>query len=178
MTGTTDSSTTSGTEDVSPKSTDDEVVLETRPTVKPPAILLSLVLFVGFVLVLFLWNSPFVFLDDGTINQILMGAVGVLTLVVSIRLVIDIIVLRRTTYRIRTESLERETDMIFRYTTRKAPVAQLRGFEYSQNVIQLLLGVGSIQLLTAGTNQSLGFIVFENLPNAGSAKEHLERLIK
>lgn len=177
MTGTNDSANTTGTEESS-QTADGDVILETKPTVKPPAILLALVIVVGVVIILFLSNSPFVFLEDGTINQLLTGAVGVLTLLISIRLIIDIIILRRTSYIIRTDSLERETDMIFRYKSRKAPVDQLRGFEYSQNVIQLLLGVGSIQLLTAGTNQSLGFIVFENLPNAGRAKEHLELLIE
>lgn len=175
MNGANDSTSTERIEGST--STDGETVLETKPTVKPPAILLALVVFMGAVIIAILSLSPFVLLDDQTINLLLMSVVAVLTLLISVRLIIHIIVLRRTTYIIRTDSLERETDMVFRYTSRKAPVDQLRGFEYSQNFIQLLLDVGSIQLLTAGTNQSLGFIVFENLPNAGRAREHLELLI-
>lgn len=178
MNGTPESSNASQPGDSSARPDDDEVIMEASPTLKPPAILLGIVMVVAVVLVVYLTNAPAILFDDRTINQLLSGAVGVLALLISIRLLIDIVILRRTTYIIRTESLERETDMIFRYTSRKAPVAQLRGFEYSQNLIQLLLNVGSIQLLTAGTNQSLGFIVFENLPNAGEAKEHLELLIE
>ncbi|WP_143704836.1 PH domain-containing protein [Haloquadratum walsbyi] len=68
--------------------------------------------------------------------------------------------------------------MILRYNSRKAPIDELRGFEYSQDSIQTLLGYGSIRLLTGGTNQSLGFLVFENLPNAGKARNHIEDLIQ
>jgi uncharacterized membrane protein YdbT with pleckstrin-like domain len=170
-------STTDQSQQIQSDAEDGEIVLQTKPTLKPTLVLLTVVIVVGLSIIGALMTSPIIILNDETVNELLMATIGVLMLIITIRLLIHLIVLRRTTYIIRTDSLERETDMIFRYNSRKAPVDELRGFEYSQSIIQTLLGYGSIQLLTAGTNQSLGFLVFENLPNAGEAKSYLEELI-
>lgn len=164
--------------DRKPSPNAEEAILHTKPTIKPTIVLMLVVIFTAAVVVGILLTSPLSDRFGDTFDRLALNTVGVITALILLRLIIRTIVLRRTTYLIRTDSLERETDLILTYNSRKAPVDQLRGFEYSQNMIQSLLGYGSIRLLTAGTNQSLGFLVFENLPNAGEAKRHLEQLIK
>jgi uncharacterized membrane protein YdbT with pleckstrin-like domain len=154
------------------------IIFEASPTIKPSVLLLTLVVvFMGGV-IRELAMSPVEVAGLSRVNELLMSVIGILSIIISIRILIRVIILRRTKYIIRTDSLERKTDLIFRYKSRKAPINELRGFEYSQNTIQRLLGYGSIRLLTGGTNQSLGFLVFENLPHAGKARNHIEDLIE
>lgn len=155
-----------------------DVLLRTKPTLKPTLLLLSIVTVLGVAITSLYLTSTVVILNNEILTRVVGAAVGVISALLIIRLIIHVIVLRRTTYIIRAKSLERVTDMIVRYRSRKAPVDELRGFEYSQNPIQTVLGYGSIQLLTAGTNQSLGFLVFEDLPNASEARQHIEQLIE
>ena len=155
-----------------------DIIFETSPTLKPSVVLLVLVTLFTLVIIGGLLTFPIDVSGLYGENRILMNVTGILYTIVMIRIVIQIIVLRRTKYIIRADSLERETDMILRYNSRKAPIDELRGFEYSQDSIQTLLGYGSIRLLTGGTNQSLGFLAFENLPNAGKARNHIEDLIQ
>lgn len=157
---------------------DENIIFETGPTLRPLLVLLILVVVLTLVIIGGLLTFPIEVSGLTGENEIIISIIGILSIIILVRIIIQIIILRRTTYIIRTDSLERETDMIFRYTSRKAPIDQLRGFEYSQNTIQTFLGYGSIRLLTGGTNQSLGFLVFENLPNAGEARSHIEDLIQ
>lgn len=56
------------------------------------------------------------------------------------------------------------------------PIRQLRGHEHSQSRIQTLLGYGTIRMLTGGTNQSLGFVEFEDLPDPELVRQYIRQL--
>lgn len=185
-----DDTRTGGIEPQSQKTTDassptseeitraDRELLRTNPTLRPTVILLVLVGLIGGGIVWFLLRNPELVFGDETFTELVTAAVAVLTVLIIIRLIIRLIVLRRTQYIITDDMLKRETNLILYYWARKVPIEQLRGFEYSQNAIQMILSYGSIRLLTAGTNQSIGFVVFDDIPNPDVAEQILNRIIR
>ena len=158
-------------------SPDDDIILQTDPTLRPTLILMLTVILIAGVLIGLTNTVILSLVGNETVTELITAVILILMFLILIRLIIRIIVLRQTSYIIRPNSLERETDLIFQYKSRKAPVDELRGFEYSQNTFQRLLGYGSIRLLTGGTDQSLGFIIFEDVASPDQAREYLDSLI-
>lgn len=154
-----------------------EVLVATPPTIRPALVLFTIVLVVGGGILFGLNDNPAIIFGDETLTELAMVIVGLLTVIIALRLLIRMIILRRTMYIIATDTLKRETDLLFRYWAREVPVDQLRGFEHSKNSIQILLGYGTIRLLTAGTNQSLGFLEFEDVPSPDELETYLNHLI-
>jgi uncharacterized membrane protein YdbT with pleckstrin-like domain len=171
------SSNTNQRSDKKTESANDNVILQTSPTLRPTLILMVTVILIAGVLIGLTNTVIFDLIENQTIIEIISAAILVLMVLALIRLIIRTIVLRRTSYIIRPNTLERETDLIHQYTSRKAPVDELRGFEYSQNAFQRLLGYGSVRLLTGGTDQSLGFIVFKDLARPDQTRTYLDNLI-
>jgi uncharacterized membrane protein YdbT with pleckstrin-like domain len=159
------------------ESENDNIILQTNPTLRPTFVLMVTVVLIAGVLIGVTNTVAFELIDNQTIIEIITAIILILMVLTLIRLLIRIIILRQTSYIVRPKSLERETDLILQYTSRKAPVDELRGFEYSQNTFQRLLGYGSVRLLTGGTDQSLGFIVFRDLTRPDQTKAYIDNLI-
>jgi len=147
-----------------------------HPTVKPAAIWLGITLVVGLVVVGTLLGSPDL-LGDPELTQIVTWVVAIVLLLVVLRLVVTMYVLRRTAYRITRSSLHREYELFYRHWEREVPLRQIRGLELSRTRIQTLLGYGDLVFLTGGTNQSLGFIRFDNVGNADRIKAIVHGLV-
>lgn len=63
-------------------------------------------------------------------------------------------------------------------SSRKIPISQLRGYEYSQNRVQAFFAFGDVQVLTGDTSLSQRFVTFEDIEDFGTGSGVLEALIK
>lgn len=149
-----------------------DVQYETTATIRPVLLTLAAVVVGGLAVVGSIATNP-ALLGGAQIADIVGSAILVLTSVVAIRLLIKAAVLSRTTYTITDDAFRREYELLYRTRSRVVPVAKLRGHEFSQGRLQSLLGYGTIRLLTAGTNRSLGFIEFEHLDDPDRAREEI-----
>lgn len=135
---------------------------ETMPTVRPVLVMLGVVLAAGVGSIGLLAIAPAI-VGGAALAEIIGSAIAILVTIVAARLLIKIAVLSRTRYTIREDAFQREYELFYRSQSREIPVEKLRGHEYTQSRIQSFLGFGTVRLLTAGTNRSLGFIEFEHL---------------
>lgn len=143
---------------------------EGMPTIRPVLVVLGIVLGGGIVGIGTLWVLP-ALAGGPELADVFSSAIGILVAVVSGRLLVKILVLSRTKYTIRDDAFQREYELFHRSKSREIPVEKLRGHEYSQGRIQSLFGFGTVRLLTAGTNRSLGFIEFEHLNEPERVRE-------
>jgi len=157
-------------------SEDVDVLLQTTPTLRPTLLLMGMSIVVGFAAIGFLLRNPTTVGGDAQLTELVRNAIAVLLLLILIRLTIRIFVLRRTRYVIREDVLRREYTLLYRHWAREVPIRQLRGHEYSQSRIQTLLGYGTIRMLTGGTNQSLGFVEFEDVPDPELVRQYIRQL--
>lgn len=155
----------------------DEVLIETTPTLRPTLILFTISATIGMLLVGDILATPGDVFGEPQLTKIFVAAISIVTLLVLLKFAIRMVLLLRTRYIISTDSLVREVDLIFHYQSREVPVRQLRGHEFTQNAIQKLLGYGTFRILTAGTNQSLGFLEFTDVPKPQPVRDELESLI-
>jgi uncharacterized membrane protein YdbT with pleckstrin-like domain len=160
----------SGTESHPSKS----VLITTTPALRPTIVLGILVLITGLSVFTLLIFNPEIILGEPILTRIAWNAVALVTVLITFRLIIRIIVLQRTEYTIRGDKIIKEVDPLFWYQSREILLEELRGYEYSQNAIQRFLGYGNIQFLTAGTNQSIGFLEFVNLPDSGPVRDLID----
>lgn len=151
------------------------VRLATTPTLRPIYVLLGLTL--GLVVTVggVLLSAPGL-LGDPAVTEIVLYAIGVLTVLVVARLGVKALVLTRTEYQIRDDALVRRYSLFYKRQVREVPLSKLRGHEYVQGRIQSLLGYGTIRFLTAGTNRSLGFLEFEHLNDPQAVRDEIRSL--
>lgn len=142
------------------------------PTIRPVLLVLGGVLLSGLVAIGVVATNPALF-GGPEIAEIVGYSIGILVAIISIRLAIKAMVLSRTHYTIREDAFQRDYDLLYRTSSREIPVEKLRGYEYSQGRIQSVLGFGTIKLLTAGTNRSLGFIEFEHLDDPERVRKEI-----
>jgi uncharacterized membrane protein YdbT with pleckstrin-like domain len=152
------------------------VVRRVTPALRPTVVLFVAVLVAGTVVVGSLITNPDAIANEPVLTRLAWNATSVIVGLVLLRLALQIALLRRTHYIVRTDKLIRETDLVVQFRSREVPLGQLRGYEYSQNVIQRLLGYGDIRILTAGTNRSLGFLRFEDIPNPRAVRRDIESI--
>lgn len=150
---------------------------DTTPALKPTLLLISLTLFVGTVAVGYLVANPETVAGDPGLTELVWNAVGVLAVLLLVRLVLRLYLLSRTRYVIDSDAVRREFSLLYRHESREIPLAQLRGHEFSQNRVQRLLGYGTVRMLTGGTNRSLGFVEFEDLPQPARVRNLLRELV-
>lgn len=141
-----------------------QVILETTPTIKPTLIAAGLTILVGLAVELYLLGNPQTVGGRDTM-EILLYVIGALLVLALFRFLVRMLILERTTYQITTDTVRREYRLLYRLEAREIPLERLRAHELSKSRIQSLLGYGTIQFLTGGTNESLGFIQFENVVN-------------
>lgn len=150
---------------------------ETTPALKPTLLLIALTLFVGTVTVGYLVANPETVAGDPGLTELVWNAVGVLVVLLLVRLVLRLYLLSRTTYVVDSDAVRREFSLLYRHESREVPLAQLRGHEFSQSRVQRLLGFGTVRMLTGGTNRSLGFVEFEDLPRPTRVRDLLRGLV-
>lgn len=155
-----------------------EVPFETTPALKPTLLLIGLTVGLGAVSVGYLVTNPTAVGGDAGLTELVWNALGVLVMLVLIRLVLRLYILSRTTYVVDSGSLRREFSLMYRRRAREIPMSQLRGHEFSQSRVQRLLGYGTVRVLTGGTNQSLGFVEFEDLPEPAQVRDLVRSLIE
>jgi hypothetical protein len=160
---------------VSLESSAGDLLYETTPTLRPVLLLLGTVLVAGSIALSIPLLRPELF-GDPAIAEIVLYAIGVLVAVTAIRLAVRLVILWKTTYEIREDALVRRYDLAYKRSVREIPVGKLRGHEFSQSRYQTSLDVGTIRLLTAGTNRSLGFLAFEHLEDPDVVQREIQAL--
>ncbi|SDR27029.1 PH domain-containing protein [Natronobacterium texcoconense] len=149
---------------------------ETTPMLRPVVVMLATVLVGGSVAMAIPLLRPDLF-GDPVLAEIVLYAVAVLVTVTVVRYAIRLVVLARTRYEIREDALVRRYSLAYKRTVRKIPISKLRGHEFTQSRYQAWLDVGTIRLLTAGTNRSLGFLAFEHLKDPKVVEREIQTLL-
>lgn len=157
-------------------SSDGDLRYKTTPMLRPVLVLLGSVLVGGSIALSIPLLRPGLF-GDQALADIVLYAIAVLVTVTVVRLAVRLVVLWRTEYEIRDDALVRRYNLAYKRTVRRIPVSKLRGHEFAQSRYQASLGVGTIRLLTAGTNRSLGFLAFEHLKDPDAVREEIQTLL-
>lgn len=153
-----------------------EVLVESHPSLRPTlatiaAVVVGAALVAGALLAL-----------GGTIGQgtaeTLAGVVAVVAALVVLRYIGRLYILRRTTYRLTDSELREEFTLFFHRSSRTVPVDQLRGLHLSQTAFQRLFGHGSVAVLTAGPNRSLGFLTFDDVPEPDDLRDRIRTQLR
>ncbi|WP_338005144.1 PH domain-containing protein [Natronoglomus mannanivorans] len=151
--------------DTNASEADDEQVLhQISPAIKPLLVWLGLTIIGGGVLGIAFFVNLFG-LEDAGLGLIVGSAIVFLTGVIAIKLLIKMYVLRRTTYTLTDDAIRYEFSLWFNQRSRELPYAKIRGVDLSQDRIQRLYQIGTVSVLTGGTNASLGYIECSNVPN-------------
>lgn len=162
------------TDDSSPEQT--EVLFDGRPSVGPT------VAAAVTVTLLTLGVAGWVFVDGetyvGETNQTLAGVIAVFGSLVLLRLLGRLYALTRTTYSVTPTEIRRERAFLFSRSSREVPVSRIRGVEMTQSPFQRLFGYGTVAVLTAGPNQSLGFVSLEQVPEPVTRRDELRPLLR
>lgn len=141
------------------ESTDGETeLLRTHPTIKPTLVRLGVALTVGVALFALLQVRPEL-LGSADVTGTVALVVLFLTVAVSVRYLVRIVVLRRTTYVVTDRRIEREYRLLYRTRSKGIRFDKLRSHELTQSRVQSLLGFGTIAL-----NRGLGPIRLDDVP--------------
>lgn len=127
------------------------------------------------VLGLILTNSDLI--GNTQLTNILLLVVGFVVVLALLRLLVKMLILRRTVYVISEDDLRREYNLLYKRRSREVPLQQLRGMEYQQSRLQTVLGYGNVVFLTGGTNQSLGFLEFEHVNAAKGIRDKIRSMM-
>lgn len=154
-----------------------DVLFQTSPLIRPTLAIIGVVLLVTLILVGAIWLRPDLF-GGVRVAELILNAVVLLSALVLIRLGVTLIILRRTTYTIYDNGFKKEYEFAFHKKSRELPVEQFRGREFERGRFETLFGCATIRLLTAGTNQSLGFVEFAQISNPGVADEYIDKILR
>lgn len=141
-----------------------------RPTLKPAGIALGLTVLVVGTIAGTLLANPTLF-GTPELTEVALWAVLLIGGFLSVRLLVKMYVLSRMRYVVSSDGVSREYALLYRYRRREMPLRKIRGVEVSRDPIETLLGYGTVSVLSGGTNQSLGFITFEHVPNPERVSE-------
>lgn len=148
-------------------SQESNVIVETTPTTRPVLIRLALTLVVGIGALAVIFLLPSLFGSTAQANIVLFVA-QLLVLVAVGKLLVELLILRRTRYIVTTEAVRREFSLLGRTKMKEVPHGLVRSTEYSQSRFEYLLGVGSIVL-----NQGLGDLRFTAVPRHKEVYQHI-----
>jgi membrane protein YdbS with pleckstrin-like domain len=153
-----------------------EVLFDGRPSTRPTvaAAVTVTLLTLGIVVWLFVDGESVV----GDTSQTLAGVIGVLGSLVLIRLLGRLYALTRTSYYVTPTEIRRERAFLFSRSSREVPVSRIRGVKMTQTPFQRLFGYGSVAVLSAGPNQSLGFVSLEQVPDPVTRRDELRALLR
>ena len=127
-----------------------ETLVETTPTTKPVLVRLAVTTVVGVGVLGVVFSFPSLFGGTAQANVVLLVA-QLLVLIAVGKLLVELLILRRTRYVVTTEAVRRKFSLLGRTKLKEVPHGLVRSTEYSQGRVEYLLGVGSISL-----NQGLG----------------------
>lgn len=152
-----------------------DVLFQTSPLIRPTIALIGLVILITLISIGAIWLRPD-FFGGVELAELILNGIVILSAIVLIRLVATLIILRRTTYTIHDEGFRKEYEFAFHKKSRELPVEQFRGREFERGRFETLFGCATIRLLTAGTNQSLGFVEFAQISNPDIADEYINQI--
>lgn len=153
-----------------------EDVYEFTPSVKIPVLQFGLIAGIGLFFLALIYSDSVLELGQ-QLEQLLLAVIGFFIGILLLRILVRIFVLRKTKYVVGPDGLRREYALLYRKYAREVPIEQLRGIEFSQNRLEMFFGFGTIAVLTAGTNQSLGFLEFEHINAPRDVREKIRRLL-
>jgi uncharacterized membrane protein YdbT with pleckstrin-like domain len=156
---------------------DRNILFQTSPLIRPTLAVIGVVILVTIILIGAIWLRPDLF-GGVRIAELILNGIVLLSSLVLIRLGVTLIILRRTTYTIYNTGFKKEYEFAFHKKSRELPVEQFRGRELERGRFETLFGCATIRLLTAGTNQSLGFVEFAQISNPDVADEHLNKILR
>lgn len=153
-----------------------EVLFDGRPSTGPTLAAAVTVTLLTLAVVVWLFVDGEAYIGDT--NQTLAGVIGVLGALVLLRLLGRLYVLTRTSYYVTPTEIRRERAFLFSRSSREVPVRRIRGVEMTQTPFQRLFGYGNVAVLTAGPNQSLGFVSLEQVPEPVTRRDELRSLLR
>ena len=156
------------TVEASSEQSDDEVLVETNPTLTPTAIRLALVVVVGLGSVVGLRLNPEL-LGTRAITGTTALVVGLKTVMLMLRYALRALVLLRTTYTVTPERIERRYELLFRTQVDAVQFDKLRSHELTQSRVQSLLGFGTISM-----NRGLGALRLEDIESPYAVYDTIE----
>ena len=151
-----------------------EIILETRPTLKPTLARLTAVLVVGAALIGYLFVTP-TLLGTTERTEIAANLLVLLTVVGAGRLAFESYVLTRTRYVVTGESVRREYSLLYKTFSRELPLSKLRSHELHRSRIEAVLGVGTVGFLTGSIARSPAHLEFENVPHPEQVRQQVRR---
>lgn len=168
--------TSTADEPASNARTGEQILYESGPSLRPAVVKLGAVLTVAVVVIAYVLTHPNLF---GSRQNSEIGAyvVALVALVVLVRYAFQVYLLKRYRYTVTDEAVRWEYSLLYKTRSRELPFSKIRGHEYRQDRIESLLGFGTIAFLSGGTNQSLGFLAFENVANPDEVRKTVREQI-
>ncbi|WP_162224335.1 PH domain-containing protein [Halorussus amylolyticus] len=146
--------------------------IRTHPTVRPTLIWLGVVTVLGVGVIAAIWTNTDL-VGGPQVANVVIQAVGLLTLLGILRFLARVYVLRQTKYVVDEDTITRQYELFFRTWQRTVPVSKVRSHELRQSRVQKLLGYGTISL-----NQGLGAIELENVTSPHSLYDDVSTLVE
>lgn len=151
-------------------------VFETTPTIRPTLIWFGITTAIGGGVLIYLVANPELF-GERQLTDIVFWVLFLLFGAILLRFGIKMFILTRTNYVVTTDDIRREYELVYRRHARELPIEKIRGVQFTQSRIQSLLGYGTLSFLAGGTDQSLGFVEFENLKQPHEARDRIRKLV-
>ncbi|MFB6124318.1 MAG: PH domain-containing protein [Haloferacaceae archaeon] len=153
------------------------VLYETGPSLRPAVVKLAVALVVGALVEAYVLTHPRL-LDSRQYTEVGAYVVGLVVLLLLVRYAVRVYLLKRYRYTITDDAVRWEYSLFYKTRSRELPFSKIRGHEFRQDRIQSLLGFGSVSFLSGGTNESLGFLTFENVADPETVRavvrDHLD----
>lgn len=150
----------------------EKTLIETTPALKPVLIKASLIALITVLSV----GALYVGLGDAY-TELYLG-IGIVGMLLILRYVLQLFILRQTTYRVTSDNIYREYSLLYKNEQKVLPLKQLRGYKMTQTQIEALLGFGTIRFLTTGTGRGVGFVSFDHVGRPSNIGEEVLKYTK
>lgn len=146
--------------------TSETVLYETGPSLRPAIVKLGLAVVAGASVIIYFLTHPQL-LGSQQNTEIGTYVLVLIVLILLVRYAVRIYLLKRYRYTVTEDGVRWDYSLFYKSRSRELPFAKIRGHEFRQDRIQSIFGFGTVSILSGGTNQSLGFIRFENIADPG-----------
>ncbi|WP_424003367.1 PH domain-containing protein [Haloarcula salina] len=153
-----------------------EIVVETQPTLKPTSIAIAAVVLLGSIVIAYLYANP-TLLGSVDRTEIALNLTAILMVVALVRLLLRLYVLTRTRYVLTTDAVRREYSLLYKSFSRELPLAKVRSHELRRNRTETLLGIGSVSFLTGSVAQSPAHLRFRNVPDPERIRAQVRNIL-
>lgn len=151
---------------------DEEILATATPTLRPTMLRLGITLVVGVAVVVLLFSSPELLGSKDQTNLALIF-VQVIVGIAVVKLLVEMLILRRTTYIVTEDSVNRQYSLLGYTKSKSIPYGLIRSTELTQNRIEYFYGVGSIAL-----NRGLGDQKLTAVSNFNAFHQQIKNRIK